>query len=210
MLLSLNEVEATVLKASRGAGMEWGLAEEAANAARWLARQRLGFEAAFLSVLEAAPWRAGIVLEHGTIRPREAGAWLCPIHVGACLSDLGDTLPLRIERVLQPLWLLPFAARLESPVLLACGGVSLLLRGGKLAAPPSGEPAALGERAGLVELTASVPLDAMACADAPPSGGIAIDAEIWPKLQAFEARTYVPASLRSRLSGAGAGASDND
>ncbi|MEF9603350.1 DUF3726 domain-containing protein, partial [Paracoccus sp. PXZ] len=36
MLLSRNETEALCLKAARGAGMSWGLAEEAAFAAGWL------------------------------------------------------------------------------------------------------------------------------------------------------------------------------
>ncbi|NJO21709.1 MAG: DUF3726 domain-containing protein [Sphingomonadales bacterium] len=37
MIVSLNEIENLSLKACRGAGMSWGLAEEAAQAARWLA-----------------------------------------------------------------------------------------------------------------------------------------------------------------------------
>ena len=36
MNLSLNEVEATAKKATRGAGYPWGLAEEAGKAVRWL------------------------------------------------------------------------------------------------------------------------------------------------------------------------------
>ena len=34
MKISFHEIEMTILKAARGAGMEWGLAEEAAQAAR--------------------------------------------------------------------------------------------------------------------------------------------------------------------------------
>ena len=47
MIVSFNEIETTILKAARGAGMEWGLAEEAAQAARFLARLGLPFEAPF-------------------------------------------------------------------------------------------------------------------------------------------------------------------
>jgi hypothetical protein len=230
MMLSLNEIETTILKAARGAGMEWGLAEEAAKAARWLARQSLAFEAAFLAVLEARPWRTEIALERGALRPRQAGEWLCPVRAGACLSDLEpdpakwapvpgedlapgavlhDILPLRIERVLQPLLLLPFAARLATPVEVAWNGIRLRLRGARLAQTSGDRHASFGDRADRVELTASGAMDAPARAEDPP-GGIEVDGAIWPKLQAFEARTYVPASLRSRLSGAGAAASDND
>ena len=41
-------------------------------------------------------------------------------------------------------------------------------------------------------------------------GGARIDEACWAKLQAFEALTYVPASAKSRASGAGAGEIDND
>jgi hypothetical protein len=40
--------------------------------------------------------------------------------------------------------------------------------------------------------------------------GVEIDAAIWAKFHAFQMRTYVPASLRSRLSGAGSATGDND
>ena len=39
--LSLNEIDACTKKAARGAGMSWGLAEEAGKAVRWLARYNL-------------------------------------------------------------------------------------------------------------------------------------------------------------------------
>ena len=41
-------------------------------------------------------------------------------------------------------------------------------------------------------------------------GGARVDEASWAKLQAFEALTYVPASAKSRASGAGAGEIDND
>jgi hypothetical protein len=206
VILSLNEIESTILKAARGAGMEWGLAEEASQAARWLARRGIPFEAAFLDLLEAAPWRAEIVLDPGLLRPRDSEAWLCPIRAGACLSDLGLPLPLRIERVLQPLLLLPFAARLETPVTLAFDDVSLSVCGAEVIATP----ADAARRAERVELTAAGKSPSIETAARSLTAGIVIDAVVWAKLQLFEARTYVPASLRSRLSGAGSAASDND
>jgi hypothetical protein len=41
-------------------------------------------------------------------------------------------------------------------------------------------------------------------------GGTRVEDTPWAKLQAYEALTYVPASVKSRLSGAGAGEIDND
>lgn len=40
--------------------------------------------------------------------------------------------------------------------------------------------------------------------------GMAIDRERWSRLMQFAHRTYVPATERSRLEGAGAGMIDND
>src|SRR5262249_9130674 len=95
MIVSLNEVETTILKAARGAGMAWGLAEEAAQAARWLAARRLPFEELFVSLFEAGPWRAEIDFAHGVLKPRIADDRLCPIRAGAFVSDAGTALPIK-------------------------------------------------------------------------------------------------------------------
>jgi len=42
------------------------------------------------------------------------------------------------------------------------------------------------------------------------AGPVDVDAEIWKALNAFAKKTYVPATEASRLSGAGAGLTDND
>jgi hypothetical protein len=41
MTFSLNEVEAMGKRAARGAGLDWGIAEEAGKAARWLTARGL-------------------------------------------------------------------------------------------------------------------------------------------------------------------------
>ena len=41
MIYSLSEIDAQCKKATRGAGFEWGHAEEAGKAARWLAKHEL-------------------------------------------------------------------------------------------------------------------------------------------------------------------------
>jgi hypothetical protein len=208
MILSLNEIETTILKAARGAGMEWGLAEEAAQAGRWLARRRLPFAEPLLAVLEVEAFGADPVFDGLCLRPRSGTAWLCPIRAGACLSDLGERVPLRIERVLQPLLLLPFAARRADPVALSWDGVSVLLGVASFAATPA-HSASLRLPWATVELTASLAAPPES-SGLPPEGGVSVDPVVWSRLQDFEARTYVPASRQSRLSGAGATRSDND
>jgi hypothetical protein len=210
MIVSLNEVETTILKAARGAGMSWGLAEEAAQAARWLAARRLAFEPLFVQLFEAEAWRTDLDFDGRCLRPRAVGSWLCPIRAGAFLSDLGDRLAIRVERLLCPMLLVPFAARFEQRVELAWEGATLHFDGG----------------GGVSSSTQAEGLDALQVAEAAlrsadgrteegrpiasRQGGVAIDMAAWSKLQNFEARVYVPASLESRQSGAGAALDDND
>lgn len=89
MNLSLNEIEALCKKAARGAGMSWGLAEEAAKAARWLSAQ--GMEG---PALLAAQLRLNDGTDYAQLAPRiEADRWssagrsMCPLIAGATLSD---------------------------------------------------------------------------------------------------------------------------
>jgi hypothetical protein len=210
MIVSLNEIETTVLKAARGAGMAWGLAEEAAQAARWLAARGLSFEAPLVFLLESEAWRSEIGFDGRALRPRVAQDWLCPIRAGAFLSDTGDKLPLRLERVLCPLLLAPFAARGMGRAELSWDRVTLRFDGGRLASPSQWRSMLYVERVDTAELRPASASDASVGFLGPREGGMTIEDAAWSRLQSFEARVYVPASLESRLSGAGAALSDND
>ncbi len=94
--LALSELRSLVTKAARGAGLSWGLAEEAGWAAEWLARRGL----------PAAEWATV------WLAARIEGA-ISPVEVGARLADelAGDAWP--EGRALQdgvsaPGYLLPF------------------------------------------------------------------------------------------------------
>ena len=52
MIVSLNEIEGLSYKAARGAGMSWGLAEEAAFATRWLAVRDANWSGSLIALLE--------------------------------------------------------------------------------------------------------------------------------------------------------------
>ncbi|MFI4996651.1 MAG: DUF3726 domain-containing protein [Hyphomicrobiales bacterium] len=216
MIVSLNEIETTVLKAARGAGMEWGLAEEAARAASSLARLGLAWETPLLGVLESAPWRTPPVLDGMRLRPGSADAWLCPIRSGAFISDLGEDAPAIIERVLFPILLLPFAAPRQGELArepareLAWDGVTVRLEAGTVAIAP---PRARSLDAARADEVALRPARIARKGEAPQRGlpaGVVVAAGRWAELQGYEARTYVPASTKSRLRGAGPASSDND
>ena len=112
MSWSLGEVAALVLKAARGAGLDWGVAEELAWAVRWLsARGQPGAEAAAV-LLAAGPGQSSLAL-------------------GMALADSGGPAAgAGWAAVRAPLLLAPFAARTLTAgqgVVLSAGPMSLAL-----------------------------------------------------------------------------------
>lgn len=215
---SLNEIEATARKAARGAGYDWGLAEEAGKAARWLSARGLPGVGPLLAILQRNDGRP-----YRDLRPRiEGDAWhpstdrLCPLVAGAALSDRFEALAagrrIRLLSASHPILLLPFLGRACTatgvPVALSWPGMKILIR--KDGPCLDGHDEALEPPDPVCAIVAP----AQAAADLPPRAvclqGVAQDARTWRRLEAFAARTYVPDSEESRLTGAGAGLSDND
>jgi hypothetical protein len=215
MIASLNEIESLALKAARGAGMSWGLAEEAAVAASWLAVHDLPWAETLADLLAQQGVTCRPHIGGETIAPSRAGSRLCPILTGALLSDLGALVrPMEVRDLLAPLWLTPFLARWTTPdrtVRLAWGEITLSLGPDSLSSPGAVSVQMLAATfASRVEI-ALVP---GTVADHPlrerNRDGCPVPDDAWRALQVLEHRTYVPASAQSRLSGAGAGLLDND
>jgi hypothetical protein len=111
--LTMPEISALCLRAARGAGLGWGMAEECAHAATWLAARDFDWADAVLYQLETPSGRQ--------VRPAvnrwHADTPVCALHVGVALSDFA-TLPegpgsdgVCLGQVSGPLMLVPFAAR---------------------------------------------------------------------------------------------------
>ncbi|WP_243614155.1 DUF3726 domain-containing protein [Shimia aestuarii] len=191
MSFSLNEVEAMARKAARGAGFDWGVAEDAGRAVRWLCVQGIDGVAALCSVL-------------GRAHPDTD----CPLLLGCALSDRAAHLlkePMRLEGVAQPVLLLPFiamAARQTSQTLwVECDGAHAVTDGRGLAMTRPFVP-----KATYVEIC----VDGVLSAPRPHQSRAQPDAADWETLTGYAHRTYAPATEDSRLRGAGAGLSDND
>lgn len=192
--LSLSELRALITKAARGAGMDWGMAEEAGWAAEWLARR--GLPAAEW----AADWLAGW-----------NGGADCPVALGTALADavraggqgaLGRPLP---GGIAGSGYLLPFlhlclspgqALSLHAPAGLAARiGASGAVALGPAWSSPSGEWAlAWGGEA--------VPAGA-------PFGRAQVPAAVLGRLEALALKTTVPPTAASR-GDAGSAVADND
>ncbi|WP_264210531.1 DUF3726 domain-containing protein [Leisingera thetidis] len=209
MSYALNEVEATAKRAARGAGYDWGLAEEAAKATRWLCAQGLDGAAVLAGLLEA-----GYAADLPAHVPQGLdGDWLakvrlCPLASGAALSDCAAQLqhgPLKMGPVAQPVLILAFAALAARQL-----GVCVTVEGEGFQAVTDAAglqiEGALPESAAVLTVRAGGSLAA--------GGPLRTRAEpaeaAWAVLNRFAHKTYAPATEQSRLLGAGAGLSDND
>jgi hypothetical protein len=128
--LALSELRSLITKAARGAGLSWGLAEEAGWAAEWLARR--GMPAADWATL----WLAARL--EGDVTPVEIGASLADEFASdPAMQDIA--LP---DGLVAPGYLLPFLHRIAqagNPVSIASplGQVALVSVAGDVAFGPS-------------------------------------------------------------------------
>ncbi len=210
MIYSLSEIDAHARKAVRGAGFQWGCAEEAGKAVRLLAayqlpgavvlaeylEQRAGNEASFYTPLaDGDSWR-----------PRKGGL-LCPLLGGACLSDRGQAVladGLVLENVAAPLLLLPcfllMAREYGCALELRWAGVHVVCHAERLEVL---EGAALGVVSAERVECVCVMRDIQGVAAG--NLGQDISAEVWQRLDEFAKWTYVAATEASRR---GAGPAD--
>ena len=123
MIYSLSEIDAQCKKAARGAGFDWGHAEETGKSARWLAAMQLPGAALLAEYLpqflehperfQTPLFRADSISDvaNEPVHPN-----LCPIKTAACLCDEADILspqPLSLGKVVYPLLLLPAVAMIS-------------------------------------------------------------------------------------------------
>lgn len=201
MIVSLNEIEGLALKAARGAGFEWGLAEEIAWAARSLASYDLDVIAALEDML-VQPWH----------RRDSRG---CPIRLGCHVADAWPApLPGTVPFIGWPIWLIPFigavVAQSGGPAGIFWGATRIILTPD----PPAG--VRLHVEGFLLDRCVD-PIQIVPVAASPANAGRLphrgerqVKPAAWHRLEQLGTKTYVPASQQSREAGAGAGLSDND
>ena len=213
--LTLSEVESYLRKCARAVGMEWGIAEEAGKAARWLAAFNLpGPESLFNHLLNLRGKNYQEFIPETSQHPWQAsGGILCPIITGAAIADrsarLLDGETIALGQTAYPLLLaatIGQAARFHDTafttrwddVEITCFGHDLTITG--------------NESALLLETTAVV--ECRHTPDAVPDQHAStlaykIDDEIFQRIDKLAFETYAPATEISRA-GAGAGLTDND
>jgi hypothetical protein len=211
LTFSLNEIEAMGKRAARGAGLTWGLAEEAGKAARWLTAHGLPGPELLAELLTSNENKSYSELAPISVEGvwRATSGLLCPLIAGAALSDRAGEIAagreFELGPVAFPLLIAPYAAvaakACDAKIEVSWPGVTLTI------APDDGL-AVEGNLAVVATRSAEAAFCRPAAKDAltPPAGepDRAVDAETWSRLDAYAHRTYAPATETSRARGAGA------
>lgn len=216
--LSRNEAASLGMKAARGAGMSWGLAEEAGFATAWLTERGIDGPKHLFDHLTAAQGR-----EWADLCPTVAvGEWraapgrsLCPMALGATLCDYAKLPEGRVSAgtimvgpVDHPLLLIPFLAAIaveKQATLFLEWDDRIVAVGGRDAWLVEALVALGGHRRLSFELSSRPePQGEQHLARAP-----SIETATIAGLTELAMRTTVPASAASRA-GAGASTTDND
>jgi len=217
MSFSLNEIEAMGKRAARGAGLPWGIAEEAGKAVRWLTARGLPGVEQLVDILTSNDQ-----CDHRELVPvDEPGIWhapsgrLCPLITGPALCDRAAEIAagrvIELGQIAQPLMLMPYAAsaaRLtDTAIKLAWDDVMMTLSPGSELIDGNRDALTVKRTAGLRCCRA----DHIDNVDEPAVPvAMSVDAATWNRLTIFAHRTLAPATDASRLSGAGAGLSDDN
>lgn len=216
MTYALNEIEAMGKRAARGVGCDWGIAEEAAKAVRWLAMHGLpgpGLLAELLTLNDGRGYAELAPLSDEGVWEAASGS-LCPLVAGAALSDRAEEVASGREFELgvtaYPLLLAPYVAAAANStgraLELSWPGVAMAFDGAGVSIT--------GETAELTTRSAETVRCRCTATQVPEAADTArrcdVDADTWSRLNSFAQRTFAPATEASRLAGAGAGLSDND
>lgn len=213
--LTLSEAEAYLRKAARACGLDWGIAEEAGKAARWLAAFGLPGPETMLRHLSGLAGRdyRQFAPDCGLEPWQASGGVLCPVITGAALADRSETMlggtPIKLGCTAFPLLLtaaLSQAAAYHRSAFTTCwAGVRV---------DCFAEGMTIGGKRDSI-LLAEVP-HVCCCREnleqpelLPSTTAYEIDDETFRQIERLALQTYVPASDESRA-GAGAGLTDND
>ena len=192
MSWSLGEMRGLSVKAARGAGMPWGLAEEAGFAVKWLEEREIPGVEALASYLDTVD---GYDPEN------------CPVAIGAAISDFDNWRSAFPAKMYQPLLVVPFLAAVmeNDSVALKWNKVFLVLNSTGV----TGEAGKNTLTDGLQSCTVEEGVISTPSIHRLPR--VADNREPFVKiLLKLAQNTYAPSTEESRRSGAGAGLNDND
>ena len=213
--LTLAETESYLRKAARACGLDWGIAEEAGKASRWLAAFNLpGAETMLthLQNLKGKDYRS-FIPDCGDQPWQASGGLLCPIISGAALADRSAQMlkgmEFKLGSTAYPLLLAATvgqAARCHQTVFTTTwAGVRVSCFENGLSIEGNRDDLLLAE----VDAVSCYRDDLSTPQLLPSTLAYVIDRKIFKRIDELAFQIYVPATEESRA-GAGAGLTDND
>lgn len=213
--LTLAEAESYLRKVARACGLDWGIAEEAGKAARWLAAFKLpGPETMLAHLLTLKGQDYADHIPDCKLEPWQASTGrLCPIITGAALADRSARMlngyEFKLADTAYPILLAATvgqAARCHQTVFTTCWRdvrVSCFENG--LSIDGNRDDLLVRE----VDAVRCFQGDLSTPQQLPSAMAYSIDTDTFKRIDKLAFQTYVPASVESRA-GAGAGLTDND
>lgn len=198
MSWSLGEIRALSIKAARGAGMDWGVAEEAGFAVQWL-------EASGLNGVKALSQYLSRV-HRDDVYNDEA----CPLKLGCMISDTNSWEYAEGKQCHEPMLLIPFIASVikNESLLLSWAGINAIINHNGV---KTDDVETLVSRPSASKQSIQIKQNNTPCRVLSRKTRVSEDdASYVAILNALAHKVYAPATEASRLSGAGAGLNDND
>ncbi|MFK7858594.1 MAG: DUF3726 domain-containing protein [Granulosicoccus sp.] len=207
---SLNEVASLAKRAVRGAGMSWGIAEEAASSVRWLTAHKLAGPALLARLLKKQAPR-----DNTSMSPATGSQGLtrkahhtCPLLAAAEFSDTSAIWAhskdacTEIPDLAYPLLMLPTIARVALRA-----GVWLQVSWDDMLISTDGQSVCIQ---GSLTMLTTEKTRQFRCVVADTMKSVpqttqrqSVDKESWDLLESFAQRSYAPATEESRRLGAG-------
>lgn len=205
MKVSFNELKSMSKGAARGAGFDWGYAEEISFAVVWLAKNGYNSATTLLTFLDNKTIYPPINTNE-IIWTNDKGD-LDPIKTGVALLDLNISKPIVLESIFLPLLIVPFVSQLENAMLLKGNNFKLVIKNGFI----DNKAKCLPSKSDILKISSIQETQVFNKIEKYPLvKRCKVDDDVWSRLEELTYRTYAPVTDESRILGAGSGLSDND
>tara|TARA_Y100000768_G_scaffold236902_1_gene179210 strand:- start:113 stop:709 length:597 start_codon:yes stop_codon:yes gene_type:complete len=196
---SLYEIETTVKRSAKAQGLSWGVSEEIGKAIRVLEQAEMGGLEAFNRLIEKG---LNNLIKFEDINQKDKNN-LCPIHFGLFYLDQSHKKnihkEIKIDELIEPLITLPFLCKAAKKNLVYFQFNHKKL---KLSISPSDLVSLSNENIPNIINNFSLKISS--------ERKINYSKETWNKLYKLSLETFVEETEEKKLSGAGAGLTDND
>ena len=205
MKVSFNELKSMSKGAARGAGFDWGYAEDISFAVVWLAKNGYNSATTLLTFLDNKTIYPPTNINEN-IWTNDKGD-LDPIKTGVALLDLNISKTIVLKGIFLPLLIVPFVSQLKNVMLLEGNNLKLVAENGFFDSKVKYLPA----RADVLKISSTQGTQVFnKIGEYPLTKRCEVDNDVWNRLEEFTYRTYAPVTDESRMLGAGSGLSDND